>query len=57
MLISGGYAKGHDLLALVLPQLVVRIGNLEPIPRGEDIDVKSIPPGRIIVEMIEDGAN
>jgi hypothetical protein len=53
--ISWRDAPGEHPLALVLCELlVVVIWNLNPVPRGEQVQVKRVLPGGLIVEMVED---
>src|SRR5207245_1774995 len=56
VLVSGGKVECRDPLALVLPELVISVGDLKPVPGAQDIDVEGIPAARIEVEMVEDRA-
>ena len=56
MLISRGDVKSRDLLPLVLPQLIVGVGDLKPVPGAQDVEVEHVLAVRIVVEVVENGA-
>ena len=55
VLIAGSDAPGEHALALILRQLVVVVGNLNPVSRGEQVEVKDVFAVGLIVEAIENG--
>src|SRR5689334_12306993 len=54
VLIARRDAPGHDALALILAQRVVRIRYLNPIPSGEQVQMQGVMTARLIVESVED---
>src|SRR6185437_3515001 len=55
MLVSQGEAQSLCLLPLVLLQLIVGVWNLEPVARTEQIEVKRIDAGGLVIDSIENG--
>ena len=55
VLISRRDVVGENLLALVLIGLVECVGHLEPVARGQQVEVKSVARGGLPVETVEDG--
>ena len=55
VLISGRDVVGENFLALVLIGLVERVGHLEPVARGQQVEVKSVAGGGLPIETVEDG--
>ena len=56
VLIARSEVERDGLLPLVLVQLVVGVGNLEPVPRPEEIQVERILARGLVVEAVEDRA-
>ena len=56
MLIAGCEVEGGSLLPLVLTQLIVGVGDLEPIARSEDIEMESIPAIGLVVKPVENSS-
>ena len=55
VLIAGSDVEGENFLPLVLLGLVVGVGHLEPIARGQQIEVEGIAGGGLVIEAVEDG--
>ncbi len=55
VLIAGSDVVGENFLTLVLIGLVERIGHLEPVTRGQQVEVKRVAGGGLPIEAIEDG--
>ena len=55
VLIAGRDVVGENLLTLILIGLVERVGHLEPVTRGQQVEVKRVAGGGLPVEAIEDG--
>ncbi len=54
MLVAGRDIPGHHALLLVLRQLIVIVGHLEPVARQKQIQVERIAPIRLVVDAIEE---
>ena len=54
-LVAGRDAPGHDALALVLAELIVGIGDLNPVARGEQVEMNRVAAVRLEVDAVEDG--
>ncbi|HMC63215.1 MAG TPA: hypothetical protein VKJ01_28730, partial [Candidatus Solibacter sp.] len=39
---------------MILPQLIIAVGDLEPVARGEEVQVESVPAVGLKVKAIED---
>src|ERR1019366_7967038 len=46
---------GGHVLVLILRQLVIVVGDLNPVARGEQVEVQRVLPVGLQVEMIENG--
>ena len=55
MLIAWCNAPGEHALALILQQLIVRIWNLKPVSRREEVQMKDVFAAGLVIKMIEDG--
>jgi hypothetical protein len=55
VLVTGRDTPREDTLALILRQLIVRIWDLNPVSRGEQVEVNDILASGLVIEMIEDG--
>ena len=53
--IAGSEAPGQHALVLILAQLVVGIGNLDPVARREQVQVEYVFAVGLIIEAVEDG--
>src|SRR5471032_2445438 len=51
---AGGDVPGEHALVLILPQLIIAVGDLEPVARGEEVQVERVAAVGLIVEAIED---
>ena len=54
MLEPGSDIPGEHALVLILRQLVVAVGDLEPVARGEEVQVEGVLPVGLVVEAVED---
>ena len=52
---TGGDAPGENTLMLVLRELIVTVGNLDPVAGGKQVQMQGILPIGLVVEAIEDG--
>src|ERR1019366_8826167 len=52
---TGSQAPGQHALVLILAERVVGIGNLDPVARGEQIQVEYVLPVGLIIEAVENG--
>src|ERR1019366_642766 len=55
VLVAWGDAPGSHVLALILCQLVIVVGDLDPVARGEQVEVERVLPVGLQVKMIEEG--
>ena len=55
VLVRRGDAPGQHPLTLVLSQLIIRVGDLDPVPGGKKIEVEGVFAVGLEVEAIEDG--
>ena len=53
-MISRRQVEGNDPLLLVLARLIVGVGNLQPVARRHEVQVKRIPGAGLIIDAIEE---
>src|SRR5579872_6037913 len=53
-LVAGGDAPGKNALPLVLPKLVVIVGNLDPVARRENVEVQKVVLRRLKIQAVEE---
>ena len=52
---AGRDAPGEDALALILRELVVAVGNLDPVAGGEQVKVEDVALAGLVIEAVKDG--